>query len=109
MNLRKEIVVPRSDIERASIRDRWNLEALLDRRLSGIDLKGRHLVGTFVGRGGEGNEFWAVRKTGRVVVLQLQNSRIRRLVLEVVGPALLVGHLDGAGLETVDLRASVRK
>ncbi len=96
MNLRGRLDVPLADVSGARVEERHELETLIDHRSVGIgthlgrEHPNRRRVGTMLGRGVPGNQFWAVAAgdaTRPLLVIDLvPRGGFRRLVLDVDDP-----------------------
>lgn len=92
MNWRRSITFPADAIDSVSVADRSSLESLINHRAlgygthNGSKRPGRRRVGTMLGRGVVGKQFWSVREGGgamELVVLDLLDHEFVRAVLEV--------------------------
>lgn len=105
-NLRRRLDIDLGTIEDVGVEPRAGLERLIDHRVLGIGAHvgerrpNRRRVGTMLGRGVSGKQFWAVpasEGSRRLVVVDLSpESEIRRLVLAVDDPDGLVTAIEGA-------------
>ena len=89
---RTGVMFDRSKIGSASTLDRSTLENLIDHRTSGCGTHNgtkrpnRRRIGTMLGRGIAGKQFWAVpagRGTDRLLVLDLRDHEFARAVLAI--------------------------
>ncbi len=89
---RRAVIVDLASVRGAFIESRGVLEADIDHRSAGFGTHdgagrpGRRRVGTMLGRGVQGPQFWAVSAgppTMRLLVLDLQSGPFTRVVLEV--------------------------
>lgn len=95
MNWRRRIVFDLSSVTRAATEDRASLEALIDHRSmgcgthNGAKRPNQRRIGTMVGRGVAGNQFWAVpagKGTDLLLVLELFDHEFVRAVLAANDP-----------------------
>jgi len=92
MNWRSEVVFDYTNIESASDIDRSSLENLIDHRTSGcgthdgLRRPNRRRIGTMLGRGIVGKQFWVVPAgpgAARLLVLDLRDHEFARAVLAI--------------------------
>ena len=97
-NFRRIVEIDRASIVKAVVIGRQELESRIDHRQLGIGTHygerypGRRRVGTHLGRGVLGPQFWATARSGpelRLLVLDLNNHEFARAVLEVNDPDLI--------------------
>lgn len=95
MNGRRRVEFEPATITSVSVADRAALEPLIDHRAlgcgthNGSKRPGGRRIGTMLGRGVPGKQFWAVRagpSTSRLVVLHLVGHEFQRAVIEVDDP-----------------------
>ncbi|MCB9390934.1 MAG: hypothetical protein H6512_15630 [Acidimicrobiia bacterium] len=95
LNWRRAIEFKSDTITAVRLADRAALELLIDHRAfgwgthDGSKRPGHRRVGTMLGRGVPGKQFWAVgagSSTTQLVVLDLQHHEFARAVLEVHDP-----------------------
>ena len=103
MNWRQRIVFAKATISRVDLVDRASLERLIDHRALGVGTHngerhpGRRRVGTMLGRGRAGKQFWAVPASDGstpVVVIDLRDGEFTRTVLAVTDPEEVVSILQ---------------
>ena len=91
MTWRRALHIDLSTVRSASVEERALLEAGVDHRSAGTGTHdgrrrpGRRRVGSMLGRGVQGSQFWAVSSgppTARLLVLDLQSGPFARVVLE---------------------------
>ena len=90
MNWRRTVVVERSSIVATTVAERGELEPLIDHRWLGFGTHdgdrrpGRTRIGTMLGRGVPGKQFWAVsagRPETELLVVDLRTHEFDRLVV----------------------------
>jgi len=95
MNWTRQIDFDAATIGAVSVVERSSLEPMIDHRElgcgthNGAKRRGRRRIGTMLGRGVSGKQFWAVRAglaSARLLVLDLHDHTFRRAVLEVDDP-----------------------
>jgi hypothetical protein len=92
---RRSVQVPRDAIRSAWVEERGVLEVLVDHRVVGIGTHagalrpGRRRVGTMMGRGHVGQQFWAVGAgpdDQRLLVLDVTDGRFAQVVVQIADP-----------------------
>jgi hypothetical protein len=105
MNLRRRIGFDATTIKAVSIADRSSLESAIDHRAlgcgthNGSKSPGQRRIGTMLGRGVPGKQFWSVRAgpgSSTLVVLDLVDHEFQRAVLEVDDPTSFQSALEEA-------------
>jgi hypothetical protein len=105
MNWRRRIGFDVATIEGVSIADRSSLESVIDHRAlgcgthNGSKRPGRRRIGTMLGRGVPGKQFWSVRAgpgSSKLIVLDLVDHEFQRAVLEVEDPKSFQTAIEGA-------------
>lgn len=95
MNGRRRLEFGLDTVSAASVHARAGLEALIDHRAlgcgthNGSKRPGRRRIGTMLGRGVAGKQFWAARKgsgSTELLVLDLVGQTFARAVLEIDEP-----------------------
>lgn len=95
LNLRSAVVIEPGQVDEVFLARRGDLERTIDHRVKGLGSHdggrrpGGRRVGTMMGRGVIGHQFWAVPKGGPeavLVVLELTGHQFRRAVLDVTDP-----------------------
>ncbi len=95
MNWRRRVEFDAEAISVVSVADRSSLEIMIDHRAlgcgthNGSKRPGRRRIGTMLGRGVPGKQFWAARKgpgSSQLVVLDLVGHEFVRAVLDVEEP-----------------------
>lgn len=97
-NGRRIVEIDRANIAKAAVAQRHELESLIDHRQLGFGTHagerypGRRRVGTQLGRGVVGKQFWAVGPSGPelpLVMLNLVNHDFARAVLALSEPEVI--------------------
>lgn len=105
MNWRGSIVFDLSAVTRAAVEDRASLEALIDHRSmgcgthNGAKRPNQRRIGTMLGRGVTGNQFWAVPAGGGtdpLLVLELHDHEFVRAVLAANDPQTVAADIERA-------------
>jgi len=95
MNWRRRVQFESGTIATVSVVDRSSLEQMIDHRAlgwgthNGLKRPGRRRIGSMLGRGVSGKQFWAVQPgpgSLPLVVLDLNDHEFQRAVLEVDDP-----------------------
>ncbi len=107
-NWRRQVSAGYDEIERVTVAARNDLENLIDHRALGIGYHNgvthpnKRRVGTMMGRGVLGNQFWAVgagQGSTLLLVLDVRDDRpdqkFRRLVVEVDDPERACARIEG--------------
>ncbi len=97
-NFRRIVEIDRANIAEAAFVQRHELESRIDHRLLGIGshsgerYPGKRRVGPHLGRAVIGPQFWATAHSGPelpLLVLDLNNHKFKRAVLEISDPELI--------------------
>lgn len=105
MNWRRQIEFGMETISDASVASRAELESMIDHRAlgcgthNGSKRPGRRRIGTMLGRGVAGKQFWAANAgpgSAELVVLDLAGHVFSRAVLEVDDPEYFTSDLLAA-------------
>lgn len=102
MNWRGKVEFDVRDVTTVGVEEREALEALIDHRAmgwgthNGAKRSNRRRVGTMLGRGVAGKQFWAVaasHRTAHLLVLDLRNGEFARAVLMAEDPQAIAAEI----------------
>ncbi len=97
ISFRRRLRIRFADIESASVRSIDELKKNLGWRVAGGYFPGRFATGHFLSRNGmKGRQFWSVYRDREVLVIDLVEGRLRRVVLQTPDRVALADQISEA-------------